>query len=75
MLNRINKTINILSEGRYKSVEFGLPKQGYNKNFKGCSLGKDKQGFFVYTHRARSKSYEHPDNISNKDIDFIDSTG
>jgi hypothetical protein len=23
----------------------------------GCSVGKDKTGYFVYTHRARSKSY------------------
>ena len=40
----------------------------------GFSLGIDKDGYFIYTHRARSKSYDTP-NISIKDIKFIDSTG
>jgi len=42
---------------------------------KGCSLGADKDGFFCYTHRARSKSYEEPSKIPQKDIKFIKSTG
>ena len=41
----------------------------------GVSMGADKDGFFVYTHRARSKSYSSPDKISVKDINFIESTG
>jgi hypothetical protein len=45
------------------------------KCFDGVSLGKDKRGFFVYTHRARSKSYETAGEIPNKDIAFIKSTG
>lgn len=45
------------------------------KHFKGVSMGADKNGFFVYTHRARSHSYKSPDLISNKDIKFIESTG
>lgn len=45
------------------------------KNFNGVSLGADKDGFYVYTHRARSKSYKDPTKISNKDIKFIESTG
>ena len=60
---------------REEKIEFGLSKQQYDKNFKGCSLGKDKDGYFVYTHRARSKSYDDPNKISEKDINFIDSTG
>lgn len=39
------------------------------------SLGSDKDGFFVYTHRARSKSYKTPESIPVKDIEFIASTG
>lgn len=41
----------------------------------GCSVGKDKDGYFVYTHRARSKSYASKDKIPVKDLKFIDSTG
>lgn len=40
-----------------------------------CSLGKDKNGFYVYTHRARSKSYPTPMAIPIKDVKFIGSTG
>lgn len=43
--------------------------------FRGVSLGKDKNGIFVMTHRARSKSYEKQDKIPLKDIKFIRSTG
>jgi hypothetical protein len=41
----------------------------------GCSVGKDKDGYFAYTHRARSKSYVSPQKIPIKDLKFIDSTG
>lgn len=41
----------------------------------GVSLGKDKNGYFVYTHRARSKSYAEPDKIPQSKIIFIRSTG
>ena len=55
---------------------YGLQKPKVNgKSFNGVSLGADKNGFFVYTHRARSKSKESPDKIPQKDIDFIESTG
>lgn len=39
------------------------------------SLGKDDDGYFVYTHRARSTSRQTPDQIPQQDIDFISSTG
>jgi len=39
------------------------------------SMGADKNGFYVYTHRARSKSHSTPDKISVKEIEFIESTG
>jgi hypothetical protein len=41
----------------------------------GISLGKDKDGYFVYTHRARSKSYKTPYKIPKSKIKFIESTG
>jgi predicted GNAT family acetyltransferase len=50
-----------------KIKEKGLPD--------GFSMGVDKDGYYIHTHRARSKSYEKPDAISVKDIKFIDSTG
>ena len=40
-----------------------------------CSLGKDKKGYFVYTHRARSDSYKTPHDIPKSKIEFIGSTG
>lgn len=40
----------------------------------GCSLGKDDKGYFVYTHRARSKSRPTVADIPKKDVEFIGST-
>ncbi len=39
-----------------------------------CSLKKDNKGWYVATHRARSKSYASPESIPEKDISFIEST-
>jgi hypothetical protein len=41
----------------------------------GFDMGIDKDGYYIHTHRARSKSYQSPEKISIKDIKFIDSTG
>lgn len=41
---------------------------------KECSLAKDKDGYYVRTHRARSKSYENIKDIPKKDVDFVRST-
>jgi hypothetical protein len=53
------------------------PKELMNKTPKadGVSMGADKNGFFVYTHRARSDSHEFPEKIPVKEINFIESTG
>jgi tRNA nucleotidyltransferase/poly(A) polymerase/GNAT superfamily N-acetyltransferase len=53
------------------------PKELLDKTPKaeGVSMGADKDGFFVYTHRQRSKSYASPEKISIKDIEFTESTG
>lgn len=45
------------------------------KSFYGVSLGADKDGFFVFTHRARSKSHKTIETIPDKDIKFIETTG
>ena len=41
----------------------------------GFDMGIDKNGYFIHTHRARSKSHEKPNGITEKEIKFIDSTG
>ena len=41
----------------------------------GCSLGKDENGYFVYTHRARSDSYKTPQQIPKSKIKHIEGTG
>lgn len=46
-----------------------------SKKIEGCSLGADEKGFFVYTHRARSKSFSSPMKIDKKTIDYIETTG
>ena len=60
-----------------KVYELNKPQAFRDKTNKtsGVSLGADKNGFFVFTHRARSDSYESPEKIPIKDINFIDSTG
>lgn len=41
----------------------------------GFDMGVDKNGYYIHTHRARSKSNKDYMKISKKDIKFIDSTG
>lgn len=59
-------------EGRV--IDLKIPKVP-GKSFKGVGLGADKDGFFVMTHRARSKSKPELKDIPDKDIKFIESTG
>lgn len=71
----------VTSSSSYKTggFLFGLRKPpGMSKissKITGVSFGADKNGFFVYTHRARSKSHENPLKITKKEIDFIETTG
>lgn len=64
---------------RKKPAKGGTPRpvRGYGSEprFDGVSLKKDSRGFFVHTHRARSDSYGHPDDIPDADLDYIRSTG
>ena len=68
------------SSSRYNNgFVFGLLKpSGMSKispKISGCSMGADKDGFFVYTHRARSKSFPSPLKITKTAIDRTESTG
>jgi hypothetical protein len=70
----------ITSSSRYKNgMFFGIRQpEGMSKisrKISGVSMGADKGGFFVYTHRARGKSYKNPLKIPKKEIEFIESTG
>ena len=49
--------------------------EGLKNKMQEVSLGEDDKGYYVYTHRARSDSYESPESIPDKDITFISSTG
>jgi len=59
--------LNLHPELKKKIEEGGYPD--------GFDMGVDKNGYFIHTHRARSKSYESPSKIPVKDIKFIDTTG
>ncbi len=41
----------------------------------GFSMGLDKDGWFIHTHRARSESREDPAKFTKKEIKWISSTG
>lgn len=43
--------------------------------FRGVGVGKDDDGYFVHTHRARSKSYPSKQDIPDSVIKRIASTG
>ena len=70
----------LTTSSRYKDgMVFGLKKpDGFSKissKSSGVSFGANKDGFFVYTHRARCKAHKDPLKITKKEIDFIESTG
>ena len=55
-----------------KELKDKIKKGGYPSGF---SMGIDKNGYYIHTHRARSKSYDKSSKITAKEIKFIDSTG
>ncbi len=70
----IEHKIEKLIEEAKQTKTNNVPCEGL-KEKKGFSCGQDKDGYYIYTHRARSKSYKTLADIPQKDIDFIDSTG
>jgi hypothetical protein len=65
------------SSSKYKKgMGFGLSRpDGMDPGSKGLGFGADKDGFFIHTHRARSKSRKDPLKFAQKEIKFIKSTG
>ncbi|WP_276974175.1 hypothetical protein [Flavobacterium filum] len=58
----------------------GVPKsKDFNKKHgyygRGVGMGIDENGYFVYTHRARSKSYKSELSIPVKVVKWVESTG
>lgn len=49
-----------------------IKENGYPDGF---SMGIDKDGYFIHTHRGRSKSFKEPSKITAQSMKFIDSTG
>ena len=41
----------------------------------GFSMGIDKDGYFIHTHRARSKSHENPTDFTKREVDRTESSG
>ena len=62
---------------RKNSVVVAKTKEFLAKTSKarGVTLAKDKDGYFVYTHRAMSKHYKSINSIPKSVIEFIESTG
>jgi len=56
----------------FEEVQKSITKDG--KRYQ-VGIGKDDNGYFAYTHRARSKSYTTKKGIPHKDLKFIQSTG
>lgn len=71
----LDKLINLLESKSNKKSESIIKPEGLKKKMEGVSLGEDEKGFYVYTHRARSKSYESPEKIPNSKIKYIETTG
>ena len=69
--------------GKYTMVEKSVTRIAENEvtfpkhsgRYKGVSIGRDGNGFFATTHRARSRSYPSPLKIPDGKIKFIESTG
>lgn len=67
-----NGIVEVLAKKKIEELKHGLTRDG--KRY-GVSIGKDKDGYFCYTHRARSKSYPTIADIPKSALKFIDSTG
>jgi len=74
---RLPKMIYGVRVSRIKDkIGYGVTKpKDQIERLKKVSIGVDKRGFFVYTHRARSKSYPTIVKIPDSRVKFIESTG
>lgn len=66
-------TMRCVKASQLEVNEISCPRKG--GRFRGTSIGRDAEGYFATTHRARSRSYQDTRSIPQKTIDFIESTG
>lgn len=65
-----------MTSGKDESEVVTVEREVRDKDrFEGVSLKEDDSGYYVHTHRARSRSYPTPDSIPNEEIALIRSTG
>jgi hypothetical protein len=69
------KEFYILQEKKKKNFENTPKPDDLKEIMREVSLGKDDKGYFVYTHRCRSASYDTPYKIPKNKIEFVASTG
>lgn len=55
-----------------EELKVRIESKGYPSGF---SFGIDQHGYFIHTHRARSKSKDKISGITAEEMKFIDSTG
>lgn len=74
MREKIRPMLN--SESKYTNglFKYLTPPNGLKSKFGYLGFSADKNGFFVHTHRARTKSYDTPEQIPQSKIDFIKTT-
>lgn len=65
----------VYNKGRAYGLKQASGLSNISKKISGCSFGADKDGFFFYTHRGRSKSHLNPLKITKTEIDWVESTG
>jgi hypothetical protein len=69
------KKKDFINVSKPEALKSKIAKADKTASLDGVSLGKDKDGYFVYTHRARSKSHKTAEGIPVKDVVFIETTG
>ena len=73
---RIKRARKARAKDKKRGFTPAVKPHGLRGRLAGVSLAQGKDGqFFVYTHRARSKSYPEPGKIPLKAVRFIRSTG
>jgi len=68
---------NIVHEVLNRQLLTSKEREEVKKRFKKpeCSFAKDENGYYCYTHRARSSSYKTISDIPLSKVKFIESTG
>jgi hypothetical protein len=82
-MNVVTSSILIKAKSKFITTNKQISKLEVNEitqprqsgRFRGVSIGRDKDGYFVTTHRSRSKSYINVNKIPDYKIKKVASTG